>query len=121
MSMTQEREVAIFNAARKLPAEERPFYLEGACAGDTLLRQQVEQLLEANDAAGTLLAELATGPGEDVRTKDMPSPGPTLRISLPPSESPGDKIGRYKLMEQVGEGGCGVVYVAEQVFTYLHH
>jgi serine/threonine protein kinase len=37
-----------------------------------------------------------------------------MALSLPLSEQPGDKIGRYKLLEQIGEGGFGVVYVADQ-------
>src|SRR3989441_1143553 len=37
-----------------------------------------------------------------------------IRSSLPSAEKPGDRIGRYKLLEQIGQGGCGVVYVAEQ-------
>jgi hypothetical protein len=41
-------------------------------------------------------------------------PGPTVHISIPLTEKPGDKIGHYKLLEQIGEGGCGVVYMAEQ-------
>src|SRR5713101_7881853 len=39
---------------------------------------------------------------------------PTIPASIPLTEKPGDRIGRYKLLEQIGEGGCGVVYVAEQ-------
>src|SRR5207248_516349 len=38
----------------------------------------------------------------------------TARVNVPPTEKPGDKIGRYKLLQQIGEGGCGIVYMAEQ-------
>src|SRR5215471_9124539 len=43
------------------------------------------------------------------------APLSTIALSLPLTEKPGDFIGRYKLLEQIGEGGCGVVYVADQV------
>ncbi len=43
-----------------------------------------------------------------------PEPGMTIAISLPPTEAAGDRIGHYKLLQQIGEGGCGVVYMAEQ-------
>src|SRR3974377_1243009 len=39
---------------------------------------------------------------------------PTIALSLPVTEKPGDKIGHYRLLQQIGEGGCGVVYMAEQ-------
>ena len=44
----------------------------------------------------------------------MPASSGTIRIPAISSEKPGDKIGRYKLLQQIGEGGCGVVYMAEQ-------
>jgi serine/threonine protein kinase/tetratricopeptide (TPR) repeat protein len=94
-----DREVAVFSAARRLPAGERAAYLDEACAGDEALRQRVEELLQAGEEASNFLQN--------------PAPGATV-LSSSITEKAGDKIGRYKLLQQIGEGGCGVVYMAEQ-------
>src|SRR2546423_2742284 len=96
-------EVAILNAAVELPPPERAAYLEEACQGDAALRQRVEDLLRAHEQAEGFLE--APPSGLDFKRTEV--------VNIPLTEKPGDKIGRYKLLQQIGEGGCGVVYMAE--------
>ena len=89
-------------AARNSPAE-RAAYLDGACRGDDGLRAEVEKLLLAHDQAGAFLENPIVPPQHS-----------TIVLSTSLIEKPGDQIGHYKLLQQIGEGGCGVVYMAEQ-------
>jgi len=104
MTDPQNREVAVLNAALELRPAERAAYLDHACAGDAALRKQVESLLQAHDQAQDFLD--APPAGLDLKRTEM--------VKIPLTEKPGDRIGRYKLLQQIGEGGCGVVYMAEQ-------
>ena len=105
------RELEIFNCSleRVTPAE-RDAYLDGVCGEDAELRARIEALLRAHAAAGGFL------PADDPKPLAA-APAKTIAIMpdmLPVTEKPGDRIGRYKLREKIGEGGCGVVYMAEQ-------
>ena len=99
MSVNRDREEEIFDAARELAAEERAAYLAERCGQDADLRQRIQGMLAA-DAAG----------GELYKTHDAPSPTVNLAgASLSPSiEKPGDRTRRYKLLQQIGEGGMGL-------------
>jgi WD40 repeat protein/serine/threonine protein kinase len=106
MSQSPQREEELFAAALALPVAERQRYLEQACGGDAELLRRVEALLRAHEKVGDFLeVPLAAGLA-DVAHAAGPKP--------PPEEVPGAKIGRYKLLQKIGEGGCGVVYMAEQ-------
>jgi serine/threonine protein kinase/WD40 repeat protein len=106
-----ERELAAFSTARKLPATERMAYLDQACAGDPSLRRRVEELLRASEDAESFLQQPAPG----AQRPDAASASSTSQVDVEAlGEKAGDRIGRYKLLQQIGEGGCGVVYMAEQ-------
>ena len=103
MSDAHQREAAIFDAAIELPPGQRTAYLDQACGGDAALRRRIESLLQADQSR----CEFLDPPGEsDLR--------PPPQATAPLTEKPGEMIGRYKLLQQIGEGGCGVVYMAEQ-------
>jgi hypothetical protein len=94
MSPDQEpRLEEIFSAARNLAPLERASFLERACAGDSELRREADSLLAAHEQAGQFL-----------------QPTVALPTASVPFEKSGERIGRYKLLEQIGGGAsasCG--------------
>jgi len=95
-------EESIFADALALPPSERAAFLDRACGADADLRSRVGALLLA-DASASFMAGSATSHHVSVSNDH----GRT-------EEKPGDRIGRYKLLQKIGEGGCGIVYMAEQ-------
>ena len=96
--MTRDDEV--FAEAVSLPTGERAAFLENACGDDAALRARIVALLCGHDEANSFL-------GAPLATRGVSA-------ALRSEEKPGDAIGRYTLREKIGEGGCGVVWLAEQ-------
>jgi WD40 repeat protein/serine/threonine protein kinase len=92
----------LFAGALEIDApDERSAYLDRACGGDDALRARIEALLRAHEQAGSFLAAPTVA---GLATMDAPKP----------LEGHGTVIGPYKLVQPIGEGGMGTVYMAEQ-------
>ena len=96
------REETIFTAALDQTPIERSAFLDEACGEDNSLRQRIERLLNLHQVAGDFLERPAAA---EVG----------FSVDDPELERLGAQIGVYKLLQQIGEGGMGVVYMAEQV------
>ncbi|MBI3417513.1 MAG: protein kinase [Verrucomicrobia bacterium] len=98
MNANSDRLIELFGQAmEKNSLAERASFLDEVCQSDPELRKQLDALFRAHEEAGTFLKNTTVVA--------------TLETSL---EQAGDLIGRYKLLQKIGEGGCGVVYMAEQ-------
>ena len=97
----------LFAAAGELPAAERPAYLARACADDPELRRYVASLLDSGDAAGGIIEEPIRGVLPDAPAGD--------------ESTIGQQIGAYRIVRTIGQGGMGVVYLAERADRQFEH
>jgi serine/threonine protein kinase/tetratricopeptide (TPR) repeat protein len=92
-------EETIFHLASQKAGAERTAFLDQTCEGNVDLRRRVEALLEAHEDPRGFMQSPAVSVGE---------------LASAHAEGPGTQVGRYKLLQQIGEGGMGIVYMAEQ-------
>jgi eukaryotic-like serine/threonine-protein kinase len=119
MNAATQREEELFAAAQQLTnPDERRAFLDRGCAADPALRVRIGELLAAEQDAETFFTESGSALSFSAGAIPLPSNAPAAADAIPAhlsfEEPIGTRIGRYKLLERIGEGGCGVVYMAEQ-------
>jgi eukaryotic-like serine/threonine-protein kinase len=109
--LKQKEDTVLYAAINMDDTAQRRAFLDQACAENTTLRGTVEKKLAARDDAEIFFAKARSAlslPPEEL----PPTADELLEINL--DERIGTQIGAYKLLQKIGEGGCGVVYMAEQ-------
>jgi serine/threonine protein kinase/formylglycine-generating enzyme required for sulfatase activity len=101
-----------FHRALEKPAGERAAFLEHACGDDAALRRRLEALLQAHENPSSFLEKPALEPG--TAGDRLPAGLQDQGVPRPLLDGPGTRIGPYKLLQQIGEGGMGTVFLAEQ-------
>jgi serine/threonine protein kinase len=108
--LQKAREIFL-HAVGKLPPEQWNDYVAEACGGNAELAQCVGRFLEVHQEAGSFLDQ----PAAELGVTEAFITGARPKVTaLPLQESPGTVIGPYKLLQQIGEGGMGTVFMAEQ-------
>jgi serine/threonine protein kinase len=116
MNERERKEIQVFSEALEFTsATERADYLSRACGKDEVLRQKVQALLQIQAEADGFFGTVTSDVNRAVLSAAARSSGSAdTNRSSDAMEAPGTMIGRYKLLQKIGEGGCGVVYMAEQ-------